>query len=404
MPAEPQVVTRNELYELVWSKPATRIAAELGISDVMLGKLCRKLEVPKPPPGYWRKVATGQRLPKPPLPRARKGQQTAVTVRPQSPSPAAPAIDPDTAARIAAERQEVNWIVVPAQLAVPHALIERAGQVLTKARANEEGLLLAPASRPCLAISVAPRTLDRALRLMDALIHALEQRGYVVTVAADDGATWVKTPEGSVQLSLTEKVEREETERYRAAKASDRMILVPQNEKWIYRPSGQLRITATDEDSYHRMQWKDSTSRPLEQQLNLVLAGIIRTAEECRLHRIKLAEAERQRQEEERRRWEEARRRSELDRLARILEEQAAQWSRCESLRAFLQTCEERFKAAQGEAAMLPGSAEATWLRWAGEYVRGLDPLVNGAVARAVREVAASPVVRDIISPSEPAS
>ena len=90
MRSESRQLTRDELYELVWSKPTTRVAMELGISDVMVGKLCRKLGVPKPKPGHWRKVGTGQRVPKPPLPRAQKGQQTTVWITPQPPSPAGP--------------------------------------------------------------------------------------------------------------------------------------------------------------------------------------------------------------------------------------------------------------------------------------------------------------------------
>ena len=46
-------VSREELYELVWSKPMTHLALELGISDVMIGKLCKQLDVPRPPRGYW---------------------------------------------------------------------------------------------------------------------------------------------------------------------------------------------------------------------------------------------------------------------------------------------------------------------------------------------------------------
>jgi hypothetical protein len=57
-------ITREELHELVWSKP-TRIAAkEFGLSDVGLAKVCRKLGVKKPPRGYWAKVASGRRVAK----------------------------------------------------------------------------------------------------------------------------------------------------------------------------------------------------------------------------------------------------------------------------------------------------------------------------------------------------
>jgi hypothetical protein len=40
-------LSREELYELVWSKPMTHASKELGISDVMLGKLCKQRNVPQ---------------------------------------------------------------------------------------------------------------------------------------------------------------------------------------------------------------------------------------------------------------------------------------------------------------------------------------------------------------------
>ena len=46
-------LSREELYELVWSKPMTHASKELGISDVMLGKMCKQRNVPRPPRGYW---------------------------------------------------------------------------------------------------------------------------------------------------------------------------------------------------------------------------------------------------------------------------------------------------------------------------------------------------------------
>lgn len=55
-------LTRRELYDLVWSKPRTVLAKELGVSDVWIGKQCRALNVPAPPPGYWASLAAGGRL------------------------------------------------------------------------------------------------------------------------------------------------------------------------------------------------------------------------------------------------------------------------------------------------------------------------------------------------------
>lgn len=59
--------SREELFEMVWSEPATKVAAQLGISDVALGKLCSKLQVPKPSRGYWARVEAGQTPRKPAL-------------------------------------------------------------------------------------------------------------------------------------------------------------------------------------------------------------------------------------------------------------------------------------------------------------------------------------------------
>ena len=61
----PQRPTREELFTSLWERPATEVARELGISDVALGKLCRRLQVPKPPRGYWARVKAG-RIPRRP--------------------------------------------------------------------------------------------------------------------------------------------------------------------------------------------------------------------------------------------------------------------------------------------------------------------------------------------------
>jgi integrase len=46
-------LTWEELHELVWSKPLTRGAREVGISDQGLRKMCHRMQVPLPPQGYW---------------------------------------------------------------------------------------------------------------------------------------------------------------------------------------------------------------------------------------------------------------------------------------------------------------------------------------------------------------
>jgi ankyrin repeat protein len=57
---------RERLYQEVWSEAAQKVAARYKISGVMLGKVCRQLNVPKPPRGYWAKRAAGKPVPRRP--------------------------------------------------------------------------------------------------------------------------------------------------------------------------------------------------------------------------------------------------------------------------------------------------------------------------------------------------
>lgn len=63
-------LTRQELYDLLWTRPTTDVAKELGVSDVWIGKVCRRAGIPKPPPGYWRQVTSGRVVKRIPLPTA----------------------------------------------------------------------------------------------------------------------------------------------------------------------------------------------------------------------------------------------------------------------------------------------------------------------------------------------
>ena len=60
-------MTRDELYNLVWSRPMTHLAKEFGISDVAIRKHCKKFDIATPYVGYWAKLAHGKRAPQPPL-------------------------------------------------------------------------------------------------------------------------------------------------------------------------------------------------------------------------------------------------------------------------------------------------------------------------------------------------
>jgi hypothetical protein len=44
--------TRQELFELVWSMPMTKLSKQFELSDVGLRKICIKNQIPLPPQGH----------------------------------------------------------------------------------------------------------------------------------------------------------------------------------------------------------------------------------------------------------------------------------------------------------------------------------------------------------------
>lgn len=72
---------REQLYELVWTAPRLEIAQHLGVSDVALGKLCRRAGIPMPARGYWARTEAGQQLDRAPLLKAPDGCPELLRIR-----------------------------------------------------------------------------------------------------------------------------------------------------------------------------------------------------------------------------------------------------------------------------------------------------------------------------------
>ena len=63
-----KTLTRQELYNLAWSKPMSQLATDFEISDVGLKKICKAAYIPTPTLGYWSKLKNGKKVSKSPLP------------------------------------------------------------------------------------------------------------------------------------------------------------------------------------------------------------------------------------------------------------------------------------------------------------------------------------------------
>lgn len=127
-------ISRQGLYDLVWRKAKTLVAKDLGISDVALGKICKKANIPVPPRGYWRMRESDQRRVRIPLPERGLGQSASITIgrergswwqEPIGVLPPAPEFPESLASINQRARQIGAKVTVPRSLERPHRLVAK---------------------------------------------------------------------------------------------------------------------------------------------------------------------------------------------------------------------------------------------------------------------------------------
>lgn len=160
------VLTRAQLYERVWSTPTLRLAREFGISDVAVAKLCRRRNIPRPPRGYWARLAAGQRPPRPELPRAHTGREERVAVlRPVS---------------------NIPGISLPAPDAHLHPLVVRLQRRLLLYKRDHLGLVrINEYGLPRFAVS--PAQAERAVGALQALLAWAIACGFTLAFVGNGG-------------------------------------------------------------------------------------------------------------------------------------------------------------------------------------------------------------------------
>lgn len=365
------VLNRETLYADVWAKPVERLAAELGLSGPGLAKICRRLSVPLPPRGFWMRKNAGHQVVQPALPPARPdGPRRHEFIRRE---PREKDFSPAVLAALEREQTVAMTVVVPGDLQNPHPLIASSRGALRRSALRARETVLT--ERRCLDIVVSREQLDRALRIMDAVIKALKQRGYEVEATEPDlvaktrvsrydsgekgrSRTGVHIGDAFVEFALEEHVEPEG----RPPPGADF------NTRWEWslkhpgqghrkRATGRLgfRICSLEFLGPPRKSWRDGKTKRLEDMLNDFIAGLIDLAERHRLWQERLERERRQRAEEERRRQEEARRRELEQKQLADLERRIADWAKA-------RTVDELVDAVAGATA--PDVPEG-WLTWA---------------------------------------
>lgn len=341
-------VTREKLYEEIWAEPITKVSKHYGVSDSFLVRVLQRMNVPRPPMGYWAKLAVGKILPRPPLPEAGPGDELEWLrngePRKRRTTPCAPDSSQPMRVRRRAER--------PSQ----HHLVSGAKIHFENVRKTDAGYLK-PTKKLLPDLIVSNNTLDRALDIANELFLMLEDCGYKVMFAPRDRryrrAEFEEKEEGrkanyyypnlwspytptvvfigmvAIGLTLFETTEQIEMRYMNGKYIPVDQVPEPKRRSWAYdhswttkqdMTSGRLRLQAYS--PYYGAEWTQLWSETKNSTLETKLKGIVQeitdaatiiaeqVAEAERLAEIRRleweAERERDRKEAEERRRQQA--------------------------------------------------------------------------------------------------
>lgn len=372
-----RVYKRQELYELVWSRPMYQAAKHYGVSDVSLRKTCLKLAVPLPDRGHWSRIAAGHEIVRPALPASNGLTELHVDWWEDE---TAAALVPSERASDQSRAASENAIEVPQKLTKPHPLVAHTSKRLSGLRATD-GVL--PQLGGCLSVAVSPENVQRALRIMDALIKALDTSGHRVVVedvpVHNDRwrppetrcATFVCLDGEKIEFALTEPVNLVPlppslTDKERRSRAPDK-VGRPRL------PSGNLCLTIR-EGATHR-HWRDRTHRKLESFLPEFIAHLYIVADWLKQARAAVAERQRREEEARQQRIRQAERAAEEERRIEDLHARLECWRLARDLRAY--AADIRATVCMSNAEVGRNDEVARHLELAVTYAARIDPLTT---------------------------
>jgi len=373
----PVALTREQLYDIVWSEPIRTVAARYGLSDRGLAKVCTRLHVPVPGRGYWQQKAVGKKVRQPPLKTLSADtppNEREVTIRPREARSQASMSNEAVTKQSALESTPQHLIQVPDELTEPHPLVGRTGRALRRRKPDERGLLH-PSLKRALDVHVTKASLDRTLRILDALVRALEARDCPIMFPVEGPNRTVVAIDGEeIGISLEEKIDQSLIPEPKSALPHrlEYSFLRP-SPRYRYTATGLLVLRITDRDLRNvRRAWKDGKRQRLDRQLNRFIVGLVAAAEEKKADRRRAEESRKAHEKWVREEAERQQRRWEQERKVQRLEQDLGSFTKSRHVREYIEAF--RASAAARGATIDPDGELGRWLNWATRYADRLDP------------------------------
>ena len=348
---ENTVLTREQLYDLVWSTPMIQLAKKYKISDNGLRKICKRINIPTPDNGYWLRLKYNKSVSKKKLPPVYSGKgEVSLSENNFDDNSKGPSIH-----QLKKEIELSNQysLKVPSKLTNPDKLIQNVIDFYKERefKPNEIPSFLLVRGR-CLDIRTTSSQLNRALRIMDTFIKVVKARGHKITLLP--GKTEVIILENYTEISIIEKCDIIEPE----GKYSSRKLI----------PNGKLAFKA---DTYYSKEWTDNNVK-LEEKLSTIIAWL-------ELKAIKINIVWDRNREEEKAREEIKRKERELLEIKNMevlkfkdLLEKSKRFRKAANLRDYIQAIEENTIKHRTISDDLK-----EWIIWAKQKADWYDPLMD---------------------------
>jgi hypothetical protein len=335
-------MTREELYVLIWAELLSIVAKRYHHSDRAFRQLCVRLSIPIPREHHWNRIRSGEIIERPPLPAIHRGEQSVELRSKEGKRLQSSSLGIANAAKEPTGGRRLD------------PLLEAVKQTLT-AKENtylRDGLRHSDSGQ--LDIRVSAPNVDRALRFMNQLLHAVRGRGYHIE------GHHVLVNGQKMGICCREKLKRVAVTRH----SWQRTELAP---------TGILAFQLVPEWAWQTREWKEG-AETLEEKIPAILEKMesegLRLIEEERERKIRQAE----RAEEDRiRREQEQKKQAELAGFQALFT-QATRWRRTMDLRGYLDAFEAHARAAD----ILTNDRQA-WLTWARAKADWYDPFLESA-------------------------
>jgi len=389
-------LSREELYDLVWSKTMGSLSTRFGVSNAVLKQTCQRVAIPMPGPSHWTKKAFGKETLQAALPARLPGMDNDVVVaRPFDrywfskskmkqlyPPPRTP---PEFPEPIEAVRERIakaiGEISVPHQIHLWHPAID----CWLKEHAKRREKILAGVS----SYSLDKPELDtpfeqRRLRILNSLFFAMQKM---------NGYPWVSFREGryidigfcscihhpSIRLALDQ--QHQSNRRVRSVVAQSRSSGIKL----------ALSILGGPNFETDRMTWQDDNEGEIETHMTEIAVEVILTAEiqyrEVMNERYQLTVQRRIEIEEKLRQRKIARERAEKKRLRKIerarisrLLRDAGAFKQANKIRNYVDTIRSS-QACDGSSST---DEFERWSQWALAQADSIDPAYGGAFLKAM--------------------